>query len=126
MLTLCLMLWYTYCARNYAGMIRTGLAACKTSAMHAFTIFTDDCMAETANNFGKWLAIWQFWSENGQRPVVIFNSDVPYHVSMWWTLVPFSRKFISAKVLNDTIISLLDVLRPPMYTPETNGFEMVF
>ena len=24
--------------------------------------------------FGKWLAIWQFCTENGQRPVVIFKS----------------------------------------------------
>ena len=30
--------------------------------------------AKRANHFGKWLAIWQFCMENGQRPVVIFKS----------------------------------------------------
>ena len=33
-------------------------------------------LAETANYFGKWLAIKQLWSENGQRPAVIFKSGL--------------------------------------------------
>ena len=57
MLTLCLMLWHTYYARNYVGMIRTGLAACKTSAMHvhdAFTIFTDGWPRRPTNLENGW------------------------------------------------------------------------
>ena len=29
-----------------------------------------------ANYFGKWLAIKQLWSENGQWPAVIFKSGI--------------------------------------------------
>ena len=31
-------------------------------------------VVEVAMHFGKWLAIWQFCTENGQGPAVIFNS----------------------------------------------------
>ena len=32
-------------------------------------------LAQMANHFEKWLAVWQFCTENGQGPAVIFNPD---------------------------------------------------
>ena len=42
-------------------------------------------LAIAANHFGKWLAVWQICTENGQWPAVIFSSAKAWVVSNHWT-----------------------------------------
>ena len=70
MLTLCSMLWHTYYARNYAGMIRTGLAACKTSAMHVHDAFT---MMVGRDGQQLWKVVGHLAILVGKRPTASSN-----------------------------------------------------
>ena len=40
-------------------------------------------MAERANHFEKWLAVWLFCTENGQGPAVVFKSAVESEIILY-------------------------------------------